>query len=289
MEYEACFATFIAKRQQVGITPELVADFRQIILERYLANPRLFPWRQTEDSYQILVSEIMLQQTQTDRVVPKYEQFLRLFPTIQRLAAAPVTDLLATWQGLGYNRRALALQRLAGLVVAQYDGQIPADEVELRKLPGIGPYTAAAVVTFAYSQRTVFVETNIRRVFIHFFFEPDHVVHDQELYPLIEQALPDGGYRDWYYALMDYGAWLAKVLPNPNRRSRHYTKQSTFEGSNRQLRGQILKVLVKKSRMTMDQLGITVAVERERLEKVVKALSLEGFLDVRDNEVELAN
>jgi len=266
-----------------------IGEFRQLILKRYLSVPRNFPWRETSDPYAILVSEIMLQQTQTERVVPKYLNFLEQFPTLKALAEAPASQLLTAWQGLGYNRRALALQKTAQLAVAEYGSKLPREIEELQKFPGIGPYTAAAVHTFAFDLPAVFIETNIRRVFIHFFFEPDQIVHDKELFPLIEKALPKENFREWYWALMDYGAYLAKTLPNPNRRSKHYTKQSKFEGSNRQLRGKVLKTLLTFGRQSLDDLGLRLQTEKDRLLPIIQALEVEGFLNLEDTMIDLSN
>jgi len=266
-----------------------IVSFRQTVWDFYRSHERVFPWRQTRDPYAILVSEIMLQQTQTDRVVPKYEAWLAAFPTVRALAEAPVAEVLRLWQGLGYNRRALNLQKAAQVLQASYSGIIPADVEELVKLPGIGPYTAAAVSTFAFDQPNVFIETNIRRVFLHAFFPDQEDVSDKQLMPLIGEAIPKQNVRDWYYALMDYGAALAKSLPNPNRRSRHYTKQSAFEGSNRQLRGRILKSLVERPVWALSELGLTLQVEKERLTAALEALRVEGFLDIEDTQVSIRN
>lgn len=202
------------------------------------------PWRETKDTYKIVVSEVMLQQTQVTRVLEKYSEFLRAFPTIQALAKAPLAHTLSVWQGMGYNRRALALKRLAEEVVIKHKGKIPQDRAELEALPGIGPYTAGAVRAFAFNEPEVFIETNIRRIFIHHFFKDRVGVNDKEILPLIKQTLDIQDPRAWYYALMDYGAHLPKITKiNSNKQSKHYVKQSTFKGSLRELRGKIIRAL----------------------------------------------
>jgi len=209
-------------------------SFRKIIWDHFRTEGRDLPWRRTADPYRVLVSEIMLQQTQVARVVPKYTEFVKRFPTFRALAKAPVRAVLSLWQGLGYNRRALMLQRCAQAIVADAPGP----------LPGVGPYTAGAVLAFAFNKPAVIIETNIRRVYLHHYFPGRRDISDRQLLPIIERTLDQKRPRQWYWALMDYGAYLATQIENPNRRSRHYSKQSTFEGSNRQLRGRVLRALL---------------------------------------------
>jgi A/G-specific adenine glycosylase len=260
------------------LTPKEVEAFRATIYDLYTNQPRQFPWRETANPYCIWVSEVMLQQTQAPRVVPKYEAFLNTFPSVQDLAQADILTLLSLWQGLGYNRRALALQRAASVVVTEYSGVFPSTTEQLLQLPGIGPYTASAILAFAYNIPTSFIETNIRRVFIHFFFPDQEEVHDKQIMPLIAQTLDMKQPRHWYYALMDYGAYLAQILPNPNRRSRHYAKQSKFVGSNRQVRGGVLREIINQGSGSKEQLMQRLDVSPERLEPVLAQLVLEGFL-----------
>ncbi|MBI4132642.1 MAG: A/G-specific adenine glycosylase [Candidatus Sungbacteria bacterium] len=215
---------------------------------------RNLPWRKTENPYRILISEVMLQQTQVGRVLPKYRSFLRLFPTIEALARAPLSRVLGAWQGLGYNRRALYLKRLAGIVVRDYNGRIPSDPELLRRLPGIGPGTAGAISAFAFGKRVAFLETNIRRVFLYAFFRNRRRVQDAEVLAKIKQTLPQRSIREWYYALMDYGALALKHAPNPNHRSAAYAKQPPFQGSRRELRGQILSAVVDAGRIKKERL-----------------------------------
>ncbi len=250
--------------------------FRDIIWDHFEEFGRPFPWRDTTDPHAILVSEIMLQQTQTGRVAEKFPAFMEEFPNFRTLADAPLSAVLKAWQGMGYNRRAVSLKRTAETVMEQ-GGELPASPDELLKLPGIGPYTAAAICAFAFNMPTVFIETNIRRVFIHFFFPGEDKVSDAQIRPLVERTVDQDRAREWYWALMDYGVLLAKQLPNPNRRSRSYTKQKKFEGSSRQLRGKVLKVLLEEEGLSREELEARVEKD-ERLEKVLVELEKEGFV-----------
>jgi A/G-specific adenine glycosylase len=206
------------------------------------------PWRQAEangsfDAYKIMLSEMMLQQTQVTRVVPKYHEFLLKFPDIRHLSTAPQSEVLTMWNGLGYNRRAKFLHQSAKKIVDQYNGVVPSTHRELMQLPGIGTNTASAILAYAYNQPVVFIETNIRSVFIHHFFAEQSSISDQSILEKVQQTLDQERPREWYWALMDYGVYLKKTIPNPNTRSKHYTKQSRFQGSLRQLRGQVLRLL----------------------------------------------
>jgi A/G-specific adenine glycosylase len=226
------------------LSPSGIRTFRSTILQHHRANHRPMPWRETRDPYRILVSEIMLQQTQVERVKAKYCEFLSAFPTFEALADAPLTAVLRVWQGLGYNRRAIALKRCAEEIVSRFGGRMPCNTHELESLPGIGPYTARAVAAFAFGVAEPLIETNIRTVFIHFFFHGRDQVGDREILPLVAATLARDNPREWYYALMDYGVHLKQLHPNPGRRSRHHVVQSRFEGSNRQLRSRLLRSII---------------------------------------------
>jgi len=238
------------------------------------------PWRETRDPYRILVSEIMLQQTQVDRVRGKYESFLEAFPDLAALASAPLDRVLAGWQGLGYNRRAVALHRGARILRQEHRGLVPDDTAALVALPGIGAATAASIRAFAFDAPVVFIETNIRRVFIHEFFPGREAVADAELLPLVAAALDRRSPREWYYALMDYGAALARRVPNPNRRSRNYARQSRFEGSDRQLRGAILRALVGGAALTAAGVARAAGGDSERVLRLLGDLEREGFVQL---------
>jgi len=267
----------------VTLDADKIAEFQRSILDFYERQGRDFPWRHTVNPYEILVSEIMLQQTQTERVLPKYLAWLKRFPDVQTLAAAPLADVLALWSGLGYNRRARFLQQACRLISERIakGGTFPDTADELDALPGIGPYTARAVCTFAFNKPEVFIETNIRSVYIFFFF-PDAAgleVKDSDLLYFIEKTLYRENPRLWYYALMDYGAALKKKVENPSRKSRHYTKQSRFEGSLRQARGAIIRQLVNSaSGCALYDIARKENIEPGLLEKAVAALAAEKII-----------
>ncbi len=231
-------------------TKEEIRDFRTTVRAHFHRHGRSFPWRETKDPYKILVSEVMLQQTQVDRVVPKYKAFLKQFPNVQALAKAPLGDVLRAWSGLGYNRRAKMLHECAKAVVAEHDGKFPGTRTELIGLPGIGPYTAGAVLAFAFNTPEPLIETNVRTTYLFHFFPGKDAVSDRELMPLISATLDTKEPRLWYNALMDYGAWIKKTYGNHGARSKHHTKQSMFKGSVRELRGALLRMLGEKEETT---------------------------------------
>ena len=284
-----------------------IARFRRRVLDHYRRHGRRFPWRQTRDPYRILVSEFMLQQTQTARVLGHFDPFVARFGDVRALAAADRGEVLALWSGLGYNRRAVALHRSAALIADRFGGSVPSGEQDLRALPGVGPSTAGAVQAFGFGLPAVFVETNIRRAALHDLFPGRESVSDRDLLPVLVRALDRADPRTWYWALMDYGAALARsgstpdrpsptlpnpVLPNPNRRSAHYTRQSRFDGSNRQQRGLILRVLAERGPLALEELnaliGATGDPELERARRNLQALTAEGFLDTAGGIVALA-
>ncbi len=254
-----------------------VSQFQKKIYAHYLKEKRSLPWRRTRNPYHILVSELMLQQTQVLRVIPKYRAFLKQFPNLKTLALLPTKEVLSAWSGLGYNRRALYLKRAAEAIVTLYKGQFPKAYEELIALPGIGPYTASAIMVFAYNEPLVVIETNIRAVFIHFFFPLSKKVPDSTLVPLIEKYMDRENPREWYNALMDYGAMLKRTLPNPARRSVHHVKQSAFSGSDRQVRGAIVKAYTRHPRFSKARLLHLVPYEKIRVENQYKKLVKEGF------------
>jgi A/G-specific adenine glycosylase len=220
----------------------------------------------------------MLQQTQVDRVIEKFKVFLNAFPDFPALAKAPLPKLLKIWQGMGYNRRALSLKALAQVVVSEHKGRLPSDPDILRTLQGIGPYTAGAIAAFAFNKPVVFMDTNIRRVYIHEFLHDRRNIHDDDLVPLIRQTLDAKDPRKWYNALMDYGSMLKREEVNPNTRSAHYARQSPFENSNRQVRGKILNILVKGPPLTADRIVKAAGMDAERVKKNLEQLAREGFI-----------
>jgi A/G-specific adenine glycosylase len=260
-----------------------ISAFRQMVLDHYHRHGRPMAWRNTTDPYQILVSEIMLQQTQVDRVSIKYPEFLAAFPDFSALAQAPLADILAAWQGMGYNRRALSLQKCAQRVMDEYGGVLPADVDTLSTFPGIGRATASSICAFAFNMPVVFIETNIRRVFIHFFFSDTASVSDVEILPFVERALYRDNPRIWYWALMDLGTALKKTVENPNRRSAHYTKQSPFEGSDRRIRGRIIALLLKRPNLTREEITASLTEDPDRTFRIINALENEGFIRCAQN------
>jgi A/G-specific adenine glycosylase len=277
---------------------------------------RNLPWRMTRDPYKVLVSEMMLQQTQVDRVVPFYTRFVRQFPTSQKLAKAPLSKVLKAWQGLGYNRRAVFLQRSAKLLSKKSSGLpyrassrsrarlfsqgvIASLSTEfLENLPGVGPYTARAVAAFAFNKPEIFVETNIRTVFLYHFsrLSLGRNVLDKEILPLVEKALKKSKMqpREFYARLMDYGAVLKRQGIKLNNKSAHYTKQSKFEGSYRQLRGAVLRELLKRP-MTKRQLSNSIAraIKTKRpyrdVTRVLANLSSEGLVELKRNRFSIVD
>jgi A/G-specific adenine glycosylase len=252
-------------------------EFQELVWEYYRANGRDLPWRQREtdgtfDVYKIMVSEIMLQQTQAPRVVPKYKSFLKRFPDVQSLADAPLAEVLGEWSGLGYNRRAKYLQEAAKQLVGKKQ---PWSLEDLVACKGIGYNTAAAVVTYAYDQPVPFIETNVRTVYIHHFFADKEGVDDKDILPLVEETLDHEHPREWCWALMDYGVQLKRTVGNASRSSKHYTKQSEFHGSKRQIRGQVLRLLGSGSR---NQTQLTQAITDKRLGAVLKDLLSDGLI-----------
>ena len=288
------------------LTPELRA-FVEFVAKKGRELYRDLPWRRTYDPYAIWISEVMLQQTQVSRVDGRWQRWLERFPTVDALAAAAPSDVLEEWQGLGYNRRALSVHR-AAQAISEAGGVFPQDPKELVKLPGIGPATAAGIRAFAFNLHGVYLETNVRTVFLHELYPQAEGVPDSELVPLVELTCPasiagaaDAAAteltpRSWYYALLDYGAYLKKTIPNPSRRSKSHVKQSRFEGSHRQKRAELLRVLLAHKdeggaefeRLHQELCQIEVNAGRETLDEQVtlgllEELAKEGFCQ-KNNE-----
>jgi A/G-specific adenine glycosylase len=220
------------------------------IFSYYEKEGRDLPWRHTTNRYYILVSELMLQQTQVSRVIEKYVAWIERFPTVQSLAKAPLKEVLALWSGLGYNSRAKRLQDTAKILMEKYNGKVPSTAEELITLPGIGPYTSRSVLIFADNQDLATVDTNIRRILIHELQLPE-TISDKELFAHAQKLLPKGRSRDWHNALMDYGATHLSARKTGIQAK---TKQSTFKNSRRYYRGQILKILTQKENITLKRL-----------------------------------
>lgn len=265
------------------LSPKQIAAFQQEILVWYSKHQRDLPWRKTRDPYSIIVSEVMSQQTQIPRVVPKYVAWMERFPTLKDLAEAPTSEVLRYWSGLGYNRRALFLQKLAKEIVKNFDGVFPQDEKALRQLPGIGEYTAKALLCFAFDKQVPVIDTNIKKVIAVHFFEgqvPDKKILEQ----VAEELLPQGKAYEWNQALMDYaGAELkAHKIPIP--------KQSKFKDSDRYYRGQILKLLLEKQKLFEKDLTTIFAkdVGEERMKRILQSLEKDKFIKNEEGEIILS-
>ncbi len=255
-----------------GLDNREIRAFRKVIRDYYGREGRRLPWRETTDPYQVLVSEIMLQQTQVSRVLTKFPAFIERFPKITDLAAAPLQEVLSAWQGLGYNRRARSLKEAAEQILENHGGSVPENEASLTALPGIGTATARAIQAYAFNIPVVFIETNIRAVYLYYFFRDLGKVSDRELEPYVEQTLDRRNPRRWYNALMDYGVYLKKNQGNPARASAHYARQTPFEGSLRQVRGAVLRRLLEGKPLSDRELYETIPYSSSRVEEAILGL-----------------
>jgi len=285
------------------------AKFRALVWKHYrLEGRHNLPWRKTKDVYKILVSEVMLQQTQVERVIPFYTKFIKKFPTAKKLAAAPLSEVLKSWQGLGYNRRAKMLRAAAQVLARKKVNSV----AELEALPGVGPYTARAVAAFAWNEDVIFIETNIRTAIIHHFFSRPaetssarsaraarpilHLakdvsaahVSDAEIIKILEKTLPKGKSREWYSALMDYGAYLKRSGISHNARSSKYAKQSKFAGSLREVRGAILRALANTSVTESALRKLLPAKRATQIDTALKALLKEDLIKKQKGKYALA-
>lgn len=267
--------------------------FIKIVIDFYHFHKRHFPWRDIENPYFILVSEIMLQQTQAPRVIEKYNEFIGVFPSVESLARASNEEVLRVWQGLGYNRRGIFLKKTAEKIVSEHGGIVPSNIETLTTFPGIGYNTACAIAAFAFNMPVVFIETNIRTVFIHHFFADKEAVDDKDILPIIEKVLRAPGARkmsprDWYYALMDYGVYLKKEFKNPSRKSSSYSKQSKFEGSKRQVRGEIIKLLLERKSIFKKDLLPLIDREESEIIQILSSLEKEGMITFKNQVYTIA-
>ena len=267
--------------QKSGLKPTIAGRkrssvFQRTVLDFYKKHGRNFPWRKTKDPYKILVSEIMLQQTQVTRVVDFYARFLKRFPTLQKLAESSLSAVLKEWQGLGYNRRAKMFHEAARQIVKKHRGKVPRLYSELVALPGVGDYTAKAVRTFAWNEPEMLIETNIRSAYLHHFFPKTQNVPDSKLIRYIEYTNDKKNPRVWHWSLMDYGSYLKKTMPNPSRRSAHHAPQKPFKGSDREIRGAILRALAKKSSELKALHDLPFP--RKRIATQLSQLQKEGFI-----------
>jgi A/G-specific adenine glycosylase len=285
----------------------------QALLSWFSQTARDLPWRRIRDPYRILVAEVMLQQTQVDRVLPKYEAFLEHFPTLQALAEAPTAEVIRMWAGLGYNRRAVNLQRTARSIIECYGGVFPRDVATLVTLPGIGPYTAGAVACFAFEQDVAFMDTNIRRVIRRVLTDPTETVGERSLLALAHAALPVGRSWAWNQALMELGSLICTadapacwrcplrdlcrdyaarresdehLAATPVRKRVAERCERPFIGSNRYFRGRIieaLRALPPGSTLALSDLGPYVRPEytpddEAWLTTLIRGLERDGLL-----------
>ena len=267
-----------------------IPRFQKLILSWHKENRRDMPWRNTKDPYKILVSEVMLQQTQIARVLLKYKEFLQEFPTIQTLAKASDKKLMKVWAGLGYWRRALSLKKTAQIIAKEYQGKFPKEVALLEKLPGIGPYTAGAVACFAFQNQSAFLDTNIRRVYLHFFFPKRNNVSDKDILNIAQKAIFKKNPREWHYALLDYGALVLKDK-KINKQSKHYAKQSTFTNSFRSFRAKVIHFLLKQPKQTASLNKIEKLLKEAsspyETNKVLFALQKDGLIKKKGNSYSL--
>lgn len=271
-----------------GTTNEVIKVFQGLIYSFYNHKKRNFPFRENITPYKVVVSEIMLQQTQTNRVAEKFIEFINKFPDFKSLAQASIEELLSVWQGLGYNRRAIALKMIAERIMSEFNGNVPKDMDSLTSLPQIGHNTASSILSFAYNIPTYFIETNIRRVYIYFFFSGKTEIDDKEIMELVKVSVDKDNPRDWYYALMDFGTMLKKTHPELNKKSAHYRKQSKFDGSTRQVRGKVLKLLLEKpfsKREIIDKINY----EEKKVIEILDALKKEGFIQEEQDKFFIKN
>jgi A/G-specific adenine glycosylase len=252
------------------------AEFQELVRQKGHELYRRMPWRDNTDPYFVLVSEMMLQQTQVDRVIPKFNQFIERFLTVQTLATASLAEVLTLWNGLGYNRRAKFLHDAAKKIVADNSGHIPMTFDELTHLPGVGPNTAGAILAYGYNIPTVFIETNIRTVYFYHFFDDSQAVNDTQLRTVVEETIDTNNPREFFWALMDYGASLKKQGVGNIKRSSHYKKQSALKGSLREVRGSIIRILTQGDR---DELVLKEILQAdERFEKALSGLIQDGLV-----------
>jgi A/G-specific adenine glycosylase len=270
--------TVISKNESPILTPERIKEFQKKVFSFYKKNERMLPWRKTTDPYKILLSELMLQQTQVNRVILYYEKWITRWPTIHALASASRVEVLQAWMGLGYNTRAMNLHKAARKIVTQFDSDVLEAMKQYKEIPGVGRYTSQAVQIFSTNADLVTVDTNIRRIFIKEFHLPE-TVSDKELWRLAEQCLPKGRSRKWHNALMDYGALH---LTAQKTGIKPKTQQSRFEGSDRQLRARIIRILLQNDESLMN-ISRILNVERSWLQRILEKLISEDIILKKNN------
>lgn len=261
-------------------------EFQEIVWQNGRDLYRDMPWRQDTRPYYVLVSEIMLQQTQVDRVIPKFEAFIAAFPDIPALAAASLADVLKLWSGLGYNRRAKFLHEAARKIMNVFEGDFPESYDGLVSLPGVGVNTAGAILAYSFNKPSIFIETNVRTVYFYHYFEEDALITDKVLKEVVEQTIDTEHPREWYWAIMDYGTYLKKQGAGRIDKSHHYKKQSALKGSVREVRGQILKSLAVGDLDVQALKAVIIA--DERFDDALAGLRKDGLVDETSGTLHLA-
>lgn len=278
---------------------EKINAFNTAVLSWYRKNGRTLAWRNTTDPYRIVVSELMLQQTQVDRVRTKYANFLKAFPDVASLANASIGDVLTVWSGLGYNRRALYLKKMSEEIQSTHAGKFPNDRASLLALPGIGMSTASALRSFAFGADDPMIDTNVRRILRRVFF-PYKEMSDKNLYEFALHIIPAGKGREWNYAVMDIAALHCKASSHGdecpiahlhgNKIIKIYKKpQKTFVGSDRYYRGAILQILTKKGKATIPAVAATFDIETGKVRKIAQKMHYEGLVMLKNNTITFPN
>jgi len=262
-------------------------EFQELVWEKARELYRDMPWRNDTRPYYVLVSEIMLQQTQVDRVIPKFEAFIATFPDVEALASASLSEVLKLWSGLGYNRRAKFLHEAAKKIVTDFGGIFPETSEDLVSLPGVGVNTAGALLAYSFNQPVVYIETNVRTVYFHHYFDDDATVTDKQIREIAEQAVDREHPREWYWGIMDYGSYLKKQGVGRNDKSHHYKKQSALKGSIREVRGAILKVLALQDTAEAELRKATF--DDERFEPALAGLISDGLVVKTNTRLHLAD
>jgi A/G-specific adenine glycosylase len=253
-----------------------VDEFKHLIEEQGRTLYRDMPWRTDTRPYYVLVSELMLQQTQVARVISKFNDFIERFPNEASLASADLSDVLKMWQGLGYNRRAKFLHDAAKLITLNHGGTFPTVRGDLLCLPGVGKNTCGAIEAYAFNRPALFIETNVRTVYIHHFFSDVSDVHDRSIMEKLAATIDHNHPRQFYWALMDYGTFLKASGVRNVANSKHYKKQSKLEGSLRQMRGSIIRILTTGP-LTEAKLRSAVKAD-ERFEPALQSLLRDGLV-----------
>lgn len=274
-----------------------IAQFNRTLFQWHKKNYRAMKWRDTSDPYHILVSEIMLQQTQVARVREKYAEFIKKFPTVKKLAQAPLREVLVLWSGLGYNRRAKYLHQCAKEVAVKYSGKFPNTYEELAALPAIGRSTAGALLAFSFGHDTPMIDTNIRRILSRAFFKKS-IPSDKELYAFASSIIPRGKGRAWNYAMLDLGATLCTARGHSDEcplSGLHgavsdfiYKKpQKKFAGSDRFYRGKLLRHLILHKRILLSVVPKILELPEAKTAPIIKKLIAEKLIEIHGTRISL--